>query len=100
VLHIRTDTFKLSPAAVNHLAHARTGTTGGGDIPVDPRDPSGTKPLVNQFEFRAVISNDDLTYQAGQGAYVRLKLASEPLYIRWSQRFLQLLTNNANSKWL
>jgi putative peptide zinc metalloprotease protein len=100
VLHIRPDTFQVSESAVPELVNPRVGTAAGGEIPINQRDPSGTKPLVNQFEFRAVVSNEDLAYQAGQGAYVRLKLKNEPLIIRWKQRFMQLLTNNADNTWI
>jgi putative peptide zinc metalloprotease protein len=98
VLHIRPESFKVSQSTVNELASASVATRG--DIPADQRDPNGVKPLIPPFEFQGIVSNEDLAYQAGQGAYVRLKLKNEPLYRRWMDRFYQLLTANADSKWL
>jgi hypothetical protein len=86
-------------AASGELPH-HVLTSGGGQIPVDPRDPSGVTPLMKQFELRAELSNPNAMYQPGQTAHVRLKLESRPLIIHWGRRFLQLIQTQSSSKWL
>lgn len=92
---------RVIPAGQNELPHQRLTQHGGGEIPVDPRDPKGTKPLVEQFELRAVVKNVEGRYQPGQGAWVKVSVSDEPLFNRWRDRFLQLINNSSSrSPWL
>src|SRR5205807_2061996 len=43
--------------AVEELPHAALGLGGGGNAPVDPKDETGKKSSVPQFEFRADLDN-------------------------------------------
>jgi putative peptide zinc metalloprotease protein len=87
------------PAAVREARHNLLTHVGGGDIPVDPSDPSGRRTLVHPFELRAELSNPDQLYVPGQRAYVRVLLDDKPLIWRWSRRFLQVIQSK-DSKWL
>lgn len=98
ILYARS--LELIKAAQPQIPHARVGYAGGGDIPTDPQDPSGKKPLVPQFELRASLANPDGLYCPGQGAVVRLKLDKRPLIWQWGRRFLQLVQSRSSSKWL
>jgi putative peptide zinc metalloprotease protein len=87
-------------AAQEKLAHPSLGQAGGGDVQVDPRDPSGEKPLVQQFELRVRIDNPDGRFLPGQRSYVRCTLTNKPLIWQWTNRFWQLLMAENNGKWL
>jgi putative peptide zinc metalloprotease protein len=86
-------------AAQKELPHASIGQAGGGEIAMDPHDPSGKKPLVEQFELRATLSNPQAIYCPGQGASVRIKLDKRPLLWQWTRKLLQMIQSQ-NDKWL
>lgn len=95
-----SSTIRVIPGANKDLPHSRLGTGGGGEIAVDPRDQTGKKAAVEQFELWAVVPNRESKYLAGQGANIRLKLERRPLIWQWGRRFLQLIQSQSNSKWL
>jgi putative peptide zinc metalloprotease protein len=88
------------PSAQKELPAASIGVEGGGEIAVDPRDPSGKKPLVEQFELQATLSNPGGVYCPGQSASVRLKLDKRPLAWQWARRLWQLVQSRSNTKWM
>jgi biotin carboxyl carrier protein len=90
----------LPPAAVDSLADASLGAPGGGDEPVDPRDPNGLRVQIPTFEARVKLDNEKGRYYAGQRAYVRLTLQSRSLAWVWTNKLLQLLQAHDNKKWL
>jgi putative peptide zinc metalloprotease protein len=92
--------LKFIDAAQEKLAHPSLGQAGGGDVQVDPRDPSGEKPMVQQFELRVRIDNPDGKLLPGQRSYVRCTLTNKPLIWQWTNRFWQLLMAENNGKWL
>ncbi|MGH7176667.1 MAG: efflux RND transporter periplasmic adaptor subunit, partial [Tepidisphaeraceae bacterium] len=96
VLHAKL--IQAIPAAQEKLRHPGEGLAGGGNIAIDPMDPRGLTPRVPQFELRVIIANPGLIYQPGQRAYVRLKVAREPLAWQWTRRFLQLLESRKQNK--
>jgi putative peptide zinc metalloprotease protein len=91
----------LIGSAQDDLVSAVLGTSAGGTIAVDPRDPKGTKAVVPQFEVRIRLNNPSSRYYPGQGATVRFTLAEKyPLIAQWSLEFWQLIqTKSATSQW-
>jgi len=87
-------------ASQKELPNAAIGTGGGGEVAIDPKDPSGKKPLVEQFELRATLSNPGGIYCPGQQASVRVKLAKRPLAWQWARRLWQLVQSRSNTKWM
>lgn len=84
----------------DYLPDEALGQGGGGDIAIDPSDPSGRKPLVNQFQLQVMLSNPDKKYFPGQRAYVRLEIEKRPLIWQWGRRFWQLIQTRSNSRWM
>ncbi|HWP39587.1 MAG TPA: site-2 protease family protein [Tepidisphaeraceae bacterium] len=93
-----TSAVTVIHAAQPQLPHPVVGMESG--VPIDPRDEKGTRPLVQQFELRAWLSNPNNEYHPGQTAHVRLKLSKRPLIWQWGRRFWQLVQSQSNSKWL
>ena len=73
----------------------RLGQQGGGELAIDPKDPSGAKPMQRQFEVVVTLDNTDGRYSPGQQAYVRFKLDKRPLIWQWGRRFWQLIQTNS-----
>jgi putative peptide zinc metalloprotease protein len=82
------------------LPHESLGQAGGDDIPVDPQDRTGKRPLVPQFEARITLAATDADYLPGQRATVRFKLEKAPLIVDWTRRFLQLIRTHQTDKWI
>lgn len=99
-LTLHAQSVHVLAGTLPELPHARESRAGGGDIPTDPKDQTGTKALVPQFRIQAIVKNNDGIYQPGQGAWVRVKLDSDPLFYRWRDRFLQLVNSRSSSKWI
>jgi putative peptide zinc metalloprotease protein len=89
------ESVKKVPAAQDYLPHAAMGQSGGGEIAIDPQDPSGAKPTQRQFEVAVTLVNPDNRYAPGQQAYVRFKLDKKPLIWQWGRRFWQLIQTNS-----
>jgi putative peptide zinc metalloprotease protein len=87
-------------AAQDQLVHSSVTQAGGGTIAIDPRDPSGKKPVVNQFELRCRIDNPTGDFRPGQRAYVRCTIFNKPLIWQWTNRFWQLLMSEKNGRLL
>lgn len=89
------------PAAQEELPDPALGPMGGEEIPVDPRDPTGRKPTIRQWEARVFLDNPDGMYLPGQRAYVRFRLDKKPLIWQWGRRFWQLIqTKSSGAKWI
>ena len=78
------------PAASGELPSKALGTRGGGTIPVDPNDESGTRALTSMFQFELALDKVSATDHFGQRVYVRFNHGNEPLARQW-QRSLQQL---------
>jgi putative peptide zinc metalloprotease protein len=87
-------------AAQDQLVHASVTQAGGGAIAADPRDPTGKKPLVDQFELRCRIDNAAGDLRPGQRAYVRCTIFNKPLIWQWTNSFWQLLMSEKNGRLL
>ena len=78
------------PAASNILPSKALGTAGGGVIPVDPADASGTRALETLFQFELELQEDLPVQLYGQRVYVRFDHGAEPLGIQWQRSLRQL----------
>ncbi|MDB5298318.1 MAG: Peptidase family [Phycisphaerales bacterium] len=81
------------------------GQPGGGEVPVDPADP--TKAAFPVYDLMVPMANPtDADHPRGkfvpyQRAHVQFVLDHKPLAWQWARRFRQLLQENAaGSKWL
>jgi len=80
------------PAGREDLPSKALGGSGGGVVPVDPRDPQGTKALQRVFQIDLELSPDSAAAAAfGSRAYVRFDYEWEPLGQQIWRRMRQLL---------
>lgn len=71
---------KIFPAGQEELPSEALGYVGGGSMPVDVRDPRGTKTAEKFFEIRIRPRLGDATdWFTGQRVVVRIRLRSKPL---------------------
>jgi len=87
------------PAAVTQVNPA-LGAAGGGQLEMDPKDPKGTHPKIEQFIVELAFDNPSDRYIAGQRAYVRFTMEKRPLIWQWQRRFWQLIQVHDSGKWL
>ncbi len=78
------------PAASDELPSKALGTSGGGMIPVDPADESGTRALATLFQFELELEENLPAQLYGQRVYVRFDHGAEPLGIQWQRSLRQL----------
>ncbi len=78
------------PGGTNVLPSAVLGTSGGGSIAIDPRDPEQTTTLVRVFEYDLELPADIPRSPLGTRAYVRFGHGSEPLAYQWYRRIRQV----------
>jgi len=94
---LKSREISLIPAAHRDLPHALLGTSGGGEIQTNPKDPS--KSMVQQFEMRVKVDNPPGVYGVagrqiypGQRAYLRFTMDEKmPLMWNWWRRIQQLI---------
>ena len=105
--HLRSTTVKLAerldetlpariirevPAGREDLPSKALGGTGGGALPVDPRDPQGTKTLQRVFQVDIELPSDaELAVAFGSRAYVRFDHHWEPIGQQIWRRARQLV---------
>ncbi|GAA4332700.1 hypothetical protein GCM10023144_23050 [Pigmentiphaga soli] len=85
---------ELLPYQRERLASPALGFFGGGDVPVQADDKSGTLATEPFFEVRAGLPPAALagvTAYQGMSGVLRVTLAAQPLYTRLHKAFLQLL---------
>jgi putative peptide zinc metalloprotease protein len=99
-IDIPTGSLTVLPSAVGELVDASLGSHGGGDIPVDPRDPNGVRTEGSIFEAWVKLDNRNQSVFPGQRAYVRLTLENRTLAWQWTNMFLQLFATRGTGKWL
>ena len=78
------------PAASDELPSKTLGNSGGGMIPVDPADTSGTRALATLFQFELELQEDLPAQLYGQRVYVRFDHGAEPLGMQWQRSLRQL----------
>jgi len=82
------------PAASDELPSKALGTRGGGMIPVDPADESGTRALATLFQFELELQQQLPVQLYGQRVYVRFDHGEEPLGVQWQRSLRQLFMRN------
>jgi putative peptide zinc metalloprotease protein len=97
---IRAGALTLPAGAVSELVNPTLGSRGGGDLPVDARDPNGLHTQEPTFEASVKLDNQNEQYYPGQRAYVRLTLDRQTLAWQWRNKFLQLIQSHDSGKWL
>jgi multidrug resistance efflux pump len=97
---VPNDSITVLPSAMPDLVDRSLGSAGGGDIPIDPHDPTGLKAEVSTFEAWVKFDNSEREYYPGQRAYVRLTLSPQSLAWQWRNKFLQLLESRGSGRWL
>jgi putative peptide zinc metalloprotease protein len=86
----RAEVVRIVPAASEKLPSRVLGSGGGGEVPVDPRDPAGQRAIEKMFEVELELPATGALVNAGGRVYVRFDLGSEPLGVQWGRRLRQL----------
>ncbi|MGA1235721.1 MAG: peptidase M50 [Limisphaerales bacterium] len=88
----QVDNLLFIPASQVQLPSKALGWTGGGEMPVNPRDPEGRTTLEPFFELRAEVEdNPNLTLLHGRTGKVRLEVEPQPILTQLYRRLRQLL---------
>jgi putative peptide zinc metalloprotease protein len=88
---LRASVERLVPAGQLQLPSAALGTAGGGEIPVDPTDPKGLRPLDALFQVDLRLPRSIRNPHIGVRAYVRFEHGTMPLALQWYRQLRQLL---------
>ncbi|MCK4827971.1 efflux RND transporter periplasmic adaptor subunit, partial [bacterium] len=86
---------RIMPKIHHHLPNAALGTSGGGNLSIDPLDKTGLKSLEKVQQIEIVLNTDnklnaDLTPYIGKRIYVRLDHGTSPLVKQWYKSLQQL----------
>ncbi len=92
----RSRVLREFPRAAEDLPTAALSTTGGGQIAVDPREPSGLKALTAIFLFDVALDPTALAGVVGSRVYVRFEHEPESLASQAYRRLRQLLLSRLN----
>jgi putative peptide zinc metalloprotease protein len=84
------------PAASNSLPSKALTPEGGGSVPVDPSDRSGTKTLTRHFQLDLAVHTPLPLTRVGGHVYVRFDHGWEPLGIQGYRRLRQLFLSQFN----
>lgn len=79
------------PAGEGHLPSRVLTVDGGGNIAVDPRDPSGTRTLARTFQLDVELSGVGEPRPFGERVYVRFDHRKAPLATQWYRAVRRLL---------
>ena len=79
------------PAGRDELPSKALGGTGGGAVPIDPRDSQGTKTLQRVFQFDIELLSNDAPAAFGSRAHVRFDHHWEPIGYQLWRRVRQLI---------
>jgi putative peptide zinc metalloprotease protein len=79
------------PAGSEELPSKALGGAAGGALPVDPRDPHGTKTLQRVFQFDVELLSSEIPIAFGSRAHVRFEHQWEPLGQQIWRRVRQLV---------
>ncbi|MFO1098476.1 MAG: peptidase M50 [Xanthobacteraceae bacterium] len=85
------------PAGREDLPSKALGGAGGGDLPVDPRDPEGTKTLQRIFQIDLELPDAESAAVFGGRAYVRFDHDWEPIGEQIWRRARQLLLSRLHT---
>lgn len=81
---------RIIPAATLHLPSAALGTSGGGDVPMDPTDPDGLRTLETHFQLDLSLPGEIKTPHTGGRVFVRIEHGTMPLAMQWYRSLRQL----------
>lgn len=88
---------RLIPEAIKQLPSAALGIKGGGDVLVDPADPSGRTPLQKIFQLELSLPANSIENYIGSRVLVRVKHGKQPLAIQWGRSLQQLFLGRFNA---
>jgi putative peptide zinc metalloprotease protein len=81
---------RLVPGGELDLVSPALGTSGGGQIAVDPSQQGGTRTLKRVFDIEVELDRNSPSAVFGDRAYVRFDLGSTPLAWQWFLRLRQV----------
>ena len=84
------------PGGDFELVSSALGTSGGGEIAVDPSKPGGTHTLKRVFDVEVALAQVSPAAVFGDRAYVRFDLGQAPLGWQWFLRLRQLFLARLN----
>jgi putative peptide zinc metalloprotease protein len=82
------------PAATRQLPSKALGSSGGGQIALDPRDGSGLEALEQIFVLDLQLPLTETTGYLGRRVAVRFDHGSEPLAAQWYRSLRQLFLSH------
>ncbi|MBI9087388.1 MAG: HlyD family secretion protein [Desulfobacterales bacterium] len=81
---------RILPAATLNLPSAALGTSGGGDVPMDPTDPEGLRTLETHFQLDISLPGELKPPHIGGRVFVRIEHGTMPLAMQWYRSLRQL----------
>ena len=86
---------RIMPNIHHQLPNAALGTSGGGNLSIDPLDDTGLKAIEKTQQIEIVLNSNneidtDITPYIGKRIYVRLDHGSSPLIQQWYKSMQQL----------
>ena len=82
--------LRQTPSALEELPTAALGMQGGGQFPIDPKDPNGMKLLERVFFLDLSLPSETLSNTFGGRVHVRFEHVAEPLLWQAYRRLRQL----------
>jgi len=93
---IDADVKRLVPAASDELPSPALGSEGGGQVPMDPKDPKGQKAIRKVFQIDLQLPLELGIVNVGGRVYVRFDHGREPLMTQWYRQGRQLFLSRFN----
>ena len=87
---------RLVPAASDELPSPALGSEGGGQVPMDPKDPKGQKALRKVFQVDLQLPVEQAVVNVGGRVYVRFDHGWESLMAQWYRQGRQLFLSRFN----
>jgi putative peptide zinc metalloprotease protein len=87
---------RLVPAASDELPSSALGSEGGGQVPMDPKDPKGLKALRKVFQMDLQLPVELGVVNVGGRVYVRFDHGWESLMTQWYRQGRQLFLSRFN----
>jgi len=87
---------RVVPAASESLPSPALGNEGGGEVPLDPRDPDGQKTLRRMFQVDITLPAPQGLLNVGGRVFVRFDHGTAPLAAQWYRKGRQLFLARFN----
>jgi putative peptide zinc metalloprotease protein len=87
---------RLVPAASDELPSPALGSVGGGQVPMDPKDPKGQKAMRKVFQVDLQLPVELGLVNVGGRVYVRFDHGWESLMVQWYRQGRQLFLSRFN----